>query len=38
MCGISGIISKKNKSQRDQIMHMNGMISHRGPDQYKNSN
>ncbi len=41
MCGISGIISKKNPLDRKNITRMNGMISHRGPDQsgyleYKN--
>ena len=41
MCGISGIISKKNSIDKNQIIRMNGMISHRGPDQsgylsYKN--
>ena len=41
MCGISGIISKNNKLDRNEILAMNGMINHRGPDQsgyleYKN--
>ena len=41
MCGISGIINKTDKSDRNEIIKMNGMISHRGPDQsgyldYKN--
>ena len=41
MCGISGIISKKNPLDKKNIIRMNGMISHRGPDQsgyleYKN--
>ena len=33
MCGISGIISKKNLLDKKHIIRMNGMISHRGPDQ-----
>ena len=41
MCGISGIIFKKNQIERSKIINMNGLISHRGPDQsgyleYKN--
>ena len=41
MCGISGIISKKDSLDKINIIRMNGMISHRGPDQtgyleYKN--
>jgi len=41
MCGISGIISKKDPPNRRDIIRMNGMINHRGPDQsgyleYKN--
>ncbi|MDC0226618.1 asparagine synthase (glutamine-hydrolyzing) [Alphaproteobacteria bacterium] len=33
MCGISGIISKKSIPDKEKIISMNGMISHRGPDQ-----
>ena len=41
MCGVSGIISKKNIVDQKNILFMNEMISHRGPDQsgylkYKN--
>ena len=41
MCGISGIIYKKNSPDKNDIIRMNGMVSHRGPDQvgyleYKN--
>ena len=41
MCGISGIISKTGSPEKNKIILMNGMISHRGPDQsgyleYKN--
>ena len=42
MCGISGIISKTGFPDKNKIISMNGMISHRGPDQsgyleYKNT-
>ena len=42
MCGISGIISKQGHPDKNDIIKMNGMISHRGPDQsgyleYKNT-
>ena len=41
MCGISGIISKSGIPNKENIITMNGLISHRGPDQsgyleYKN--
>ncbi len=41
MCGVSGIISKKNIVDQENILFMNEMINHRGPDQsgylkYKN--
>ncbi|MDC0056742.1 asparagine synthase (glutamine-hydrolyzing) [Alphaproteobacteria bacterium] len=41
MCGVSGIISKTGFPDKNKIISMNGMISHRGPDQsgyleYKN--
>ncbi|MCT7911790.1 asparagine synthase (glutamine-hydrolyzing) [Arcobacter lacus] len=33
MCGISGIINKNlNRVDKDEIQHMNDLISHRGPD------
>ena len=33
MCGVAGIIFKKNQIERNKIINMNGLISHRGPDQ-----
>ena len=41
MCGLSGIISKKNIVDQEKILFMNEMINHLGPDQsgylkYKN--
>lgn len=33
MCGVAGIIFKKNQIDRNKIINMNGLISHRGPDQ-----
>ena len=33
MCGISGIIFKNNFIEKEKIISMNGLISHRGPDQ-----
>ena len=32
MCGISGIIFKKNNVDNNKIIAMNKMLSHRGPD------
>ena len=41
MCGISGTISKSGTPNKENIITMNGLISHRGSDQsgylqYKN--
>ena len=33
MCGVSGIIFKKNFIAKEKIINMSGLISHRGPDQ-----
>ncbi len=33
MCGINGIIFKKNNIDTSKILYMNQMIKHRGPDQ-----
>ena len=33
MCGINGIIFKKNKLEIHKILEMNSMLKHRGPDQ-----
>ena len=34
MCGLSGIIYKNSTPNQKHIFNMNGMINHRGPNQF----